>query len=125
MYCINSYSLFVFLFAVNSVGCVYYNGVLSLRCNSAQLIHIVNATVGWSSRQCQDEKRCCPSLNDNTGQEPIQYVQYLKNRCDRLWKCDVRVRSFTIGGGRRSDYESVNYICSNSPAGKVTFYCLI
>ena len=99
-------------------------GNIHLHCNNSQFIHVVNATVGLSKPTCRRGERCCPSPNDDIIEGTPQNVQHVKNKCDGLHKCDVNVPQLTIKD-KTSDYDSVNYICSNHAAGNLALYCLI
>ena len=119
--------LFFLLFAVNLVGCAYINkGPFSLQCRNSQisLIHVVNVTVGRSSSKCRDEEKCCPSPTDDVVEGTPDSAQALKDTCDGWHKCEVNVPELMIGG-EPADYVSVNYVCSNTPQGKITVYYLI
>ena len=89
---------------------------MKLECNNLQLIEVVSAIMGQSSRKCYKARRCCPSVDDyHRYQESTQDVQYLKDRCDGQQTCDVLVQQLKEVD---TDYESVNYICRNDATGK-------
>ena len=151
-------SFIIFLFAVNSVGCIHTNdGFFSLQCNNSLCIHVVNTTAGLSS--CVGKKRDTVHRLQTTPLKNNIYVyiyiyiciyiyiyyiyilyiiyiykhmyiyiyiyiytytvNYLKGECDGQRKCDIYVSAFR---DESTDYESVNYICCNKTAGKLTLY---
>ena len=102
------------MFAVNSFGCVYTNdGYTILQCNQPYTVHVVNATIGISSKQCRDGNKCCPSPTDVNAEESSNDMQELRQRCDGWNKCEVVIFKKNISG-EITDYESVNYMCRRS-----------